>query len=99
MFFNLVTGQAWDAILLAIKGDDGEDAIEKIRNVFKDFDSDSSMQLDQEELGSGLRSIGVIITDRQLRAFIRSTDMDGDMQISCKEFIVQIQQVSLRIYS
>jgi len=87
------TEQAWDAILLAINGEDGVDMDAKVRQLFMDFDSDSSMILDLEELGRGLKSIGVAITDRQTRAFIRSVDVDGDHQISCSEFLVHIHKV------
>eukprot|EP00615_Pteridomonas_danica_P015214 CAMPEP_0114402692 /NCGR_PEP_ID=MMETSP0102-20121206/18220_1 /TAXON_ID=38822 ORGANISM="Pteridomonas danica, Strain PT" /NCGR_SAMPLE_ID=MMETSP0102 /ASSEMBLY_ACC=CAM_ASM_000212 /LENGTH=86 /DNA_ID=CAMNT_0001566461 /DNA_START=72 /DNA_END=329 /DNA_ORIENTATION=+ len=69
---------AWDTIYKAIRAGEGLDVNEKLINLFKQMDTDNSGDLEPDEVGTALKSVGIVLNGRQLTALVRSVDMDGD---------------------
>jgi len=82
---------AWDSILHSINGIQGDNLGEKVANIFKDFDSDGTGELDISELGEGLKSCGIRLNDRQIHVLAKSVDIDGDGKITFEEFAIKVQ--------
>jgi hypothetical protein len=87
---------AWDSVLRSINAVAGETIKDKVHNLFKDFDSDGTGELDLTELGAGLESCGIRLNERQTHVLAKSIDKDGDGNISFDEFAVQVQIVKKR---
>jgi len=94
--------RAWSAIFLALAGKGQKankglestlDSDETLRQLFCDFDSDGSMELDLEELTLALRSIGVHITDRQMTSLFNTVDKDASGEIGYEEFLLAIHEI------
>lgn len=81
---------AKSAILTSINGTPGKDLSEKIFNLFKDLDSDKSGDIDRDELGEGLRSVGIRLNFRQLISLMNMMDTDGSGTVNLHEFLVLI---------
>ena len=56
----------------------------RLLDIFREFDSDGSGQLDIEELAKGLEKIGVEADDEVVAAFQAELDTDGDGQVSLR---------------
>lgn len=67
-----------------------QDAVELL---FRDFNSDGSATLDTEEFADGLKSIGVLITERQLSSILSTIDASGDNKITFEELNTAICNV------
>ena len=64
----------------------------RLLDIFREFDTDGSGQLDIEELGKGLEKIGVEVDDKVVKHFKDELDTDGDGQVSFKELNVFIKK-------
>ena len=53
---------------------------------FGDFDADGSQDVDPDEAHVGLRRRGVDVTRKEVKAMIRSVDMDGSGTMDFEEF-------------
>ena len=53
---------------------------------FSEFDADGSQDVDPDEAHGGLRRRGTAITRKEVRAMIRSVDMDGSGTMDFEEF-------------
>jgi len=63
-----------------------EEEIEKLWEVFKVFDSDSSGSISTEELGQVMRSLGQSPNETELRDLIKEVDVDFSGTIDFQEF-------------
>ena len=63
-----------------------EDKNYRLIDLFNQFDKDNSLSVTREEFRTGLRSIGVPMTDDQLTKLIDMLDEDGDGEIDYGEF-------------
>ena len=63
-----------------------EDKNYRLVDLFNQFDKDHSLSVTREEFRTGLKSIGVPMTDDQLTKLIEILDEDGDGEIDYSEF-------------
>lgn len=75
------------------KGSQELAAKEKMRLLFKAFDSDGGGNLDLQELTEGLQTFDIYLTKQQVKALMPDIDVDGDGAVSFEEFIAQIEVV------
>ena len=63
-----------------------EDKNYRLIDLFNQFDKDNSLSVTREEFRTGLKGIGVPMTDDQLTKLIDMLDEDGDGEIDYSEF-------------
>ena len=63
-----------------------EDKNYRLVDLFNQFDKDNSLSVTREEFRTGLKGIGVPMTDDQLTKLIDILDEDGDGEIDYSEF-------------
>jgi Ca2+-binding EF-hand superfamily protein len=85
------TEGAWTNIL-RMANEDPRGWQNRIKNMFKRFDTDGSGDIDIEELGAGIQSLGVKLTRHELNAFASDIDDDGGGTIGLDEFITAVSQ-------
>ena len=85
------TDAAWGKIL-KIAQEDPKGWKERIKSMFMRFDADGSGDIDVEELGAGLSSLGVKLKSEELHAFASDIDDDGGGTISLDEFIAAVRE-------
>jgi len=83
----------WSSVLISINGVPGSSLEEKVKNLFSNFDSDGTGNIDAEELGMGLQSCGVLLNDSQLTFFFNSIDTNNSGDITIQDFVTQIERV------
>jgi len=81
--------RAWDTVLEFALSKTGNKSIEAH---FNQMDFDGSGSLNLKELQSCLSHCGVQLTDREVRLFSKSIDLNGDGEISFVEFMQSIHQ-------
>jgi hypothetical protein len=66
---------------------DALDVIDKeLEQIFNDFDSDRSGNIDAAELRLALQQRGIVASEAEVKAMMRFGDSDGDGQVSLAEF-------------
>lgn len=70
---------------------DSEAWISATERLFKQFDKDSSGDIDLDELAKGLDDLGVKTTKAQRDAFLKEMDRDFSGCVSLKEVPVSVQ--------
>ena len=58
----------------------------KAAEIFKEFDSDANGGIDAAEIKSCFGKVGVILSDKEVKAMIEEADEDGDGLIDAVEF-------------
>lgn len=69
-----------------------EDETEDYREAFRNFDKDNNEEIDEEELGTVMRSLGYSPTDAQLKDMMKRVDLDGNGSISFSEFVILMKK-------
>eukprot|EP00602_Paraphysomonas_sp_CaronLab_P000745 CAMPEP_0185028368 /NCGR_PEP_ID=MMETSP1103-20130426/13987_1 /TAXON_ID=36769 /ORGANISM="Paraphysomonas bandaiensis, Strain Caron Lab Isolate" /LENGTH=511 /DNA_ID=CAMNT_0027562757 /DNA_START=365 /DNA_END=1900 /DNA_ORIENTATION=- len=64
-----------------------QDEINEIASIYDMYDSDSSGEIDKEELGLVMNSLGFALSEGELNAMVAALDTDRDGTISRDEFI------------
>mmetsp|Transcript_53552 Transcript_53552/g.160261 ORF Transcript_53552/g.160261 Transcript_53552/m.160261 type:complete len:464 (-) Transcript_53552:222-1613(-) len=65
---------------------DGPPTAEELNELFDRIDADGSGYLDEEEMRTMLKEMGMIVSDPGVRAIFKMADLDGDGTISRDEF-------------
>ena len=65
-----------------------------MRKIFKDIDLDKSGKINNNELASGLRAVGLVMSGHQINSIMRLFDTDGSGQLSYPEFVRMLGFVS-----
>ena len=65
-----------------------------MRKIFKDIDLDKSGKINKNELASGLRAVGLVMSGHQINSIMRLFDKDGSGQLSYPEFVRMLGFVS-----
>jgi len=84
---------AWDVLLLAINTQNGRTQEKKMQVLFAAFDSSETGDLDVSEISRGLVDCGCHLNTRQLTAFAKSLDVDGDGKITLADFTAKVKKV------
>ena len=63
------------------------DEVQSLRETFWVFDTDASGSVNASELGEMMRSLGVHVTEHQLRDMIAQVDTDGGGEVEFSEFV------------
>ena len=63
------------------------DSEEEIREALRVFDKDGNGYISAAELSHVLTNLGEKLTDEEVDEMIRKADIDGDRQVSYKEFV------------
>jgi hypothetical protein len=58
----------------------------KLRQIFRDFDSDASGAIESEELASAMAVLNIVVTHKELETLLRAADADGAGAINFAEF-------------
>ena len=64
---------------------------DELLEAFKVLDKDGSGSISEVELRQVMTNIGEKVTDEEIREMIQEADIDGDGQVSFKEFAAMIQ--------
>jgi len=67
-----------------------------VRTIFDYFDSDKSGQIDKEEVRLAMRSLGAILSEKELDDFMRRHDSDGNGEIDLLEFTEMLEELPSR---
>jgi hypothetical protein len=63
------------------------DALQKMREIFKQFDADGSGSIDESELIYAMRELNMNKTEFQVRTMFRSVDSDNSGELNFQEFM------------
>mmetsp|Transcript_3136 Transcript_3136/g.5055 ORF Transcript_3136/g.5055 Transcript_3136/m.5055 type:complete len:245 (+) Transcript_3136:2-736(+) len=64
---------------------------DKIRAAFSQFDIDGSGNIEGDEIGLTMKSLGIYLTDQEIQRLIQRFDVDGDAQIDLEEFMEMVR--------
>lgn len=67
-------------------GESGDDAEQKLRDVFDIFDADGSGGIDRDEMRMLMKKLAQTLTEEEITAIMEEVDADGDGEISFEEF-------------
>jgi Ca2+-binding EF-hand superfamily protein len=67
-------------------GESGDDAEQKLRDVFNIFDADGSGGIDRDEMRSLMKKLAQDLTEEEISLIMEEVDADGDGEISFEEF-------------
>ncbi len=72
----------------------------RLRQIFRDFDTDASDSIDCNELASAMALLGIVATDKVLETLLRAADADGNGTVNFAEFKALVTSVlsDSRIY-
>ena len=85
------TDAAWEKIIKMALGDP-KGWKERIKVMFKRFDTDGSGDIDVEELGAGLSSLGIVLKRHEVYSYASDVDDDGGGTIGLEEILTAVSQ-------
>ena len=68
-----------------------------ICRTFRIYDDNGNKRLDLEELRTGLRDYGIVLSDSELRELFTALDTDGTGSISFDDFLIALRVNGARL--
>lgn len=78
---------AWTGFAEAVGKAVASDTLAEYKKAFSLFDKDGSGEIDADELGTVMKSLGVETTDEELEEMLALADADGSGEIDFNEFL------------